>query len=52
MSNRTLALVVAGVLGMAGSAQAQTTLRVVNHSDLKIIDPIWTTAYSCATTAT
>src|SRR6266446_4419817 len=45
MSNRTLALVVAGVLGMAGTAQAQTTLRVVNHSDLKIIDPIWTTAY-------
>ena len=29
----------------AGAAQAQTTLRVVNHSDLKIIDPIWTTAY-------
>ena len=25
--------------------QAQTTLRVVNHSDLKILDPIWTTAY-------
>jgi peptide/nickel transport system substrate-binding protein len=26
-------------------AQAQTTLRVVMHSDLKIVDPIWTTAY-------
>ena len=26
-------------------AQAQTTLRVVAHSDLKIVDPIWTTAY-------
>ncbi len=31
----------------AGSAeaQAQKTLRVVMHSDLKILDPIWTTAY-------
>ncbi len=27
------------------AAQAQKTLRVVAHSDLKIIDPIWTTAY-------
>ncbi len=27
------------------SAEAQTTLRVVKHSDLKIVDPIWTTAY-------
>ncbi len=26
-------------------AAAQTTLRAVMHSDLKIIDPIWTTAY-------
>ncbi|TKW79040.1 MAG: ABC transporter substrate-binding protein, partial [Bradyrhizobium icense] len=24
---------------------AQTTLRAVMHSDLKILDPIWTTAY-------
>ena len=24
---------------------AQSTLRVVMHSDLKIVDPIWTTAY-------
>ena len=45
MSNRTLALLVAGALGIAGTAQAQTTFRVVNHSDLKILDPIWTTAY-------
>ncbi len=29
----------------AAPAQADTTLRVVMHSDLKIIDPIWTTAY-------
>jgi uncharacterized protein affecting Mg2+/Co2+ transport len=27
------------------AAEAQTTLRVVMHSDLKILDPIWTTAY-------
>jgi peptide/nickel transport system substrate-binding protein len=26
-------------------AMAQTTLRVVPHSDLKVLDPIWTTAY-------
>jgi peptide/nickel transport system substrate-binding protein len=29
----------------AGLAAAETTLRVVMHSDLKIVDPIWTTAY-------
>src|SRR6266851_416572 len=49
MSNRTLGLLVACALGVAGTAVApawaQTTLRVVNHSDLKILDPIWTTAY-------
>src|SRR5258708_34485757 len=28
----------------AASASAQTTLKVTLHSDLKIIDPIWTTA--------
>jgi peptide/nickel transport system substrate-binding protein len=32
-------------LGAAGPASAQTTLKVVMHSDLKIVDPIWTTAY-------
>ena len=26
-------------------AAAETTLRIVMHSDLKIVDPIWTTAY-------
>jgi peptide/nickel transport system substrate-binding protein len=32
---------------LAGAAQpaATETLRVVMHSDLKIVDPIWTTAY-------
>jgi peptide/nickel transport system substrate-binding protein len=34
---------VAGLLG-AAPAEAQT-LKVVMHSDLKILDPIWTTAY-------
>ena len=43
-SAEALALVAA--LAMAPSlAFAQSTLRVVNHSDLKVIDPIWTTAY-------
>jgi peptide/nickel transport system substrate-binding protein len=39
-----LALSVALALASA-TACAQSTLRVVNHSDLKVIDPIWTTAY-------
>ena len=39
-----LAAVVA-LAGLAGPAVGQTTLRVVMHSDLKIVDPIWTTAY-------
>src|SRR5580698_11350828 len=43
MVKRTVAFLVALVL--AGAAHAQTTFRVVNHSDLKILDPIWTTAY-------
>jgi peptide/nickel transport system substrate-binding protein len=30
---------------VASPAVADTTLRVVMHSDLKIVDPIWTTAY-------
>ncbi len=35
------------VLGaaLALPAMAQTTLRIVPHSDLKVLDPIWTTAY-------
>jgi peptide/nickel transport system substrate-binding protein len=40
------AVALIGVLGSpAPPALAQTTLRVVMHSDLKIVDPIWTTAY-------
>src|SRR5690349_5353285 len=30
---------------LAAPAHAQKTLRAVMHSDLKILDPIWTTAY-------
>ena len=43
MVKRTVAFLAA--LAMACTAHAQTTFRVVNHSDLKILDPIWTTAY-------
>lgn len=32
-------------VGVAGSAAAETVLKAVMHSDLKIVDPIWTTAY-------
>jgi peptide/nickel transport system substrate-binding protein len=44
MGKRILALVAACALGLSGAATtpagAQTTLRVVNHSDLKIPDPV------------
>jgi peptide/nickel transport system substrate-binding protein len=39
------AAALAGAALAAGTAQAQTTIRAVMHSDLKIVDPIWTTAY-------
>src|SRR5258705_7181593 len=45
---RTLALAscaAAALAVMAPGVLAQTTLRVVKHSDLKILDPIWATAY-------
>src|SRR5262247_4401360 len=43
---RLLSIACAIVLAAAAApASAQTTLRVVMHSDLKIVDPIWTTAY-------
>src|SRR3954467_14554934 len=35
---------VGSLVAVAAPALAETTLRVVMHSDLKIIDPIWTTA--------
>src|SRR5262245_62611671 len=34
----------AGSLAVAPAAVAETTLRVSLHSDLKIVDPVWTTA--------
>ena len=36
---------VAGAIVLTASAHAEKTLRAVMHSDLKILDPIWTTAY-------
>ena len=39
------ALLAALPLVAPAPALAQSTLRVVMHSDLKIVDPIWTTAY-------
>jgi len=40
-----LALIVVLIFSFGQVASAETTLRVVMHSDLKIVDPIWTTAY-------
>ncbi|WP_146346890.1 ABC transporter substrate-binding protein [Phaeobacter marinintestinus] len=40
----SLALVL-GTQGLGTAAQAETNLKVVPHSGLKILDPIWTTAY-------
>ncbi|HXJ82589.1 MAG TPA: ABC transporter substrate-binding protein [Candidatus Methylomirabilis sp.] len=42
---RLLLLACAALALSAAPASAETTLRVVMHSDLKIVDPIWTTAY-------
>jgi peptide/nickel transport system substrate-binding protein len=49
-SRPTARLLVASALLAASAcaltvARAETTLRAVMHSDLKIVDPIWTTAY-------
>src|SRR3546814_11806660 len=33
------------MLGRRASAQGSSVLRVIPHSDLKNLDPIWTTAY-------
>ena len=38
-------LAAAMLAASVGSASAQKTLKIVAHSDLKIVDPIWTTAY-------
>src|SRR5437899_13035900 len=39
------ALCAAAALPGTRQAAAETLMRVVMHSDLKILDPIWTTAY-------
>src|ERR1043165_7781612 len=38
-------LAASALLALPGSANAQVTLKAVMHSDVKIVDPIWTTAY-------
>ena len=40
-----VALVLVLATSFTQVALAEKTLRVVMHSDLKIVDPIWTTAY-------
>jgi len=44
MLARRFVAAVAALFVFAGSAGAETVLKVSLHSDLKIIDPIWTTA--------
>ena len=48
VSRRLLAAAIAIPLAFgsaASKAEAETTLRVIPHADLKNLDPIWTTAY-------
>ncbi|HEX9524519.1 MAG TPA: ABC transporter substrate-binding protein, partial [Reyranella sp.] len=45
MLRRSLLALMALLLAGPAMAQSNKTLRVVMHSDLKILDPIWTTAY-------
>ena len=40
-----IAAAAVAIVGLAAPAHADKTLRAVLHSDLKILDPIWTTAY-------
>jgi peptide/nickel transport system substrate-binding protein len=42
---RTGLLAAAVLAASVGSASAQKTVKAVMHSDLKIVDPVWTTAY-------
>jgi len=41
---RLVALVLAIWVTLGVPAMAQTTLRMVSHADIKVLDPIWTTA--------
>ena len=43
-TSRRVVCTLAAALAFAAPAYAQTTLKVTLHSDLKIVDPIWTTA--------
>jgi peptide/nickel transport system substrate-binding protein len=45
MLRRTALAGPALLLARRALAQSPKTLRVVMHSDLKILDPIWTTTY-------
>ena len=45
LSRRLLLTALLALLACVGVAEAQSTLRVVMHSDLKIIDPVWSGAY-------
>ena len=40
-----IAAAAAALAASVGAGSAQVTLKAVMHSDLKIVDPIWTTAY-------
>jgi peptide/nickel transport system substrate-binding protein len=40
-----LAALVVAFAAIGTTSRAETTLTAVMHSDLKIVDPIWTTAY-------
>ena len=40
-----IAVAAAALAASVGAGSAQGTLKAVMHSDLKIVDPIWTTAY-------
>src|SRR5882724_5317886 len=44
MLGRRLACALAALFAVAGTANAETVLKAALHSDLKIIDPVWTTA--------
>ena len=45
LGRRLICTIAAGAaLAVAGTAHAETVLKVSLHSDLKIVDPIWTTA--------
>lgn len=40
-----VSVLLAGSLAMSATAQAESVLRIVPQADLKILDPIWTTAF-------